>query len=145
MPDHKFIGVLGGYAKRKQLEGNFPNVTYLDNTPDIKSIYAKTRVLLMPSAAESYGMVAIEGAASGIPTIAAPTPGLRESLQDAGTFVERADIDGWVNAIKELDDPEKYKEASKKALARFKEIEAGREAEMIASEKFLQDIIDRKL
>lgn len=145
MPDKKFLGVKGGYAERHQLTGDYPNITYMDNTPDVKSIYGKTRILLMPSISESWGMVAIEAYASGIPVIAAPTPGLKESLGDAGIFVERGNIDGWVEAIKSLDDADAYKEASKKALSRFKVLEANIEPQMIAAEKFLQDVINRSL
>ena len=145
MPDKKFIGVEGGYAKRKQLMGEFANIEYIPNTPDIKSVYAKTRILLMPSVSESYGMAAIEAAVSGIPTIAAPTPGLRESLGDAGIFVERDNIDGWIEVIKTLDDPDEYKAASQKCKARFREIASKQEAEMVAAEKFMEDAIKRLL
>lgn len=145
MPDEKFLGVKGGYAQRHQLEGTFSNITYMENTPDMKMVYGKTKIVLMPSVAESWGMVAIEAAASGIPTIAAPTPGLVESLGDAGIFVERENIDGWVDAINQLNDPEFYKEQSKKVVKRFKELEAIRDKQLAESEQFLQDIINRKL
>jgi len=145
MPEQKFLGVKGGYAERHQLMGTFPNITYMDNTPDMKSVYSKTRILLMPSTSESYGMAAVEAMASGIPVIASPTPGLKESLQDAGIFVERDDISGWVEAIKALDDKDAYKTASQNATSRFKAIEAGRDKEMAAAEKFLLAAINRVL
>jgi glycosyltransferase involved in cell wall biosynthesis len=56
-------------------------------------------VLMVPSVHESYGMAAVEALASGIPVIAHPTPGLREALGDAGTFVDRADVRVWVAAV----------------------------------------------
>ena len=39
----------------------------VDHTTDMRSVYAQTRVLLVPSVYESYGRVALEAAASGIP------------------------------------------------------------------------------
>lgn len=145
LKDKEFLGIRGGYAKAKQVEMSYKNITYVDNTPDIKSLYAQSRIMLMPSKNESYGMVAIEAAISGIPTIASPTPGLKESLQDAGIFVEKDDINGWIEAIKWLDDEDNYKAQSAKVKARWKEIEAAREAEMLASEKFLIDIWEKKI
>ena len=59
---------------------------------------------------------------SGIPVIAHPTPGLQESLGGAGIFVDRGDIDGWVEAIRRLDDPDEYRQASQRALARVAQL-----------------------
>jgi len=69
----------------------------------------------MPSEYESWGRVGVEAMASGIPVIAHPTPGLQESLGDAGVFVDRNDIDGWERAIRRLLTPRAYGTASKKA------------------------------
>jgi glycosyltransferase involved in cell wall biosynthesis len=143
MPEQNFLGVKGGYAERHQLAGNFPNIVYLENTSDIKSVYARTRILLMPSVSESYGMAAVEAMASGIPVIASPTPGMKESLKDAAIFVDRDNIDGWVEAIRSLDDKDTYKKWSQAVTARFKEIEKSRDIELAEAEKFLQAIINR--
>ena len=56
-------------------------------------------------------------------TIATPTPGLQESLSSAGTFVERNDIDGWVEAIRILDDPAVYQTKSDAALRRSADLD----------------------
>jgi glycosyltransferase involved in cell wall biosynthesis len=123
MPERKFIAVKGGYSE--QIVSNKPgaNVEIINHTPDIRSVYSKTRLLLMPSAYESWGRVAIEAAASGIPTIAHPTPGLLESLGDAGTFANRDDIADWVEAIRSFDDEQLYAEKSAASLARSTELE----------------------
>jgi glycosyltransferase involved in cell wall biosynthesis len=82
-------------------------------------VWAQTRVLMVPSVHESYGMAAVEALASGIPVIAHPTPGLREALGDAGTFVDRADVRAWVAAIKELyPDGERWDAAVASGFAR---------------------------
>lgn len=104
MPRQSFLAVEGGYQQAEQVRcDDLPNVTWQPHTADMRTdVWARTRVLLMPSEEESYGMCAIEAAASGIPTIAHPTPGLREALGDAGMFVDRDDIDGWQHALEDV-------------------------------------------
>ncbi|WP_329520509.1 glycosyltransferase [Spirillospora sp. NBC_01491] len=104
LPDVPFLAVEGGYQQRQQIRrDDLPNVTWQPHTADMRTdVWARTRVLLMPSAEESYGMCAIEAAASGIPTIAAPTDGLREALGDAGTFADPGDLDAWERAVQHL-------------------------------------------
>jgi glycosyltransferase involved in cell wall biosynthesis len=123
MPDRKFLGVRGGYGEQIVPDPIPPNVTILSHTPDINAVYGLTRILLMPSAYESWGRVGIEAAASGIPTIAHPTPGLRESLGDAGIFAHREFPVAWLAAIEALDDPARYRHASDTALARSAELD----------------------
>lgn len=142
MPDRDFLGVEGGYGKQEKV--NLPNVSYLPHTKDIKKIYAQTRILLMPSKYESYGRTAVEAMASGIPVIAAPTEGLKESLGDAGIFCNLNEQE-WVDAIKKLDDEEEYKKVSKKCLERFKDISLQAPVELAEMEKFLNDIVLRKI
>jgi glycosyltransferase involved in cell wall biosynthesis len=122
MPNHRFIGVRGAYGEQIQYEKNLPNVTILSNTPDIQEIYKQSRVVLMPSSYESWGRVAMEASCSGIPVIAAPTPGLKESLDYAGIFADLDNIADWVDAIKMLDDKENYKKHSDLSKKRSVEV-----------------------
>jgi len=123
MPDVKFLGVKGGYDGQIIKKG-LPNLTYMDNTSYIQSIYSKTDILIVPSKEESWGRVAVEAMSSGIPVIAAPTPGLIESCGEAGIFCKRDDIDGWVREIRHLkDDKEHYKRISESCSRRAKELD----------------------
>jgi glycosyltransferase involved in cell wall biosynthesis len=108
MPDLPFLAVEGGYQRDEQIRrADLPNVTWQPHTADMcRDVWARTRVLLMPSDYESWGMVGIEAMHSGIPVIAHPTPGLRESLAGAGTFLDRDDVDAWEQAIRRLYDDE---------------------------------------
>jgi glycosyltransferase involved in cell wall biosynthesis len=65
-------------------------------------VWSRTKILLVPSTYESYGMVAVEALASGIPVIASPTFGLKESLSYAGIFADRSDLDAWEMHIRRL-------------------------------------------
>jgi glycosyltransferase involved in cell wall biosynthesis len=122
LPSYNFIGVKGAYGKQVEYEKKLPNVTILDNTPDIQEVYKESRIVLMPSNYESWGRVAIEAGCSGIPTIASPTPGLKESLDYAGIFADVDNVADWVDAIKMLDNKENYKKYSELSKKRSEEV-----------------------
>jgi len=121
MPDKKFIGVKGGYGEQ-YIDESVKNVTILENTKEIRDVYKKARIVLMPSSYESWGRVACEAIASGIPVIAQATPGLKESLSDAGLFCDRDCISEWVSMIRKLDDEKVYKKVSDKCKQRAIEL-----------------------
>lgn len=125
MPKRKFLGVIGGYGAQIVRE-DLPNVEIVPHTPGdrmAKDVYARTRVLLAPSSYESYGRVAVEAMCSGIPVVAHPTPGLMESLGDAGIFADRDDLDAWEAAVKRLFSPKVFPQASRAATARAEELD----------------------
>ena len=88
-----------------------------ETTPDIGRVYGESRVVLIPSAEESFGLVGVEAQSNGVPVIASDLPSLRESLGDGALFVPREDIAGWVTALRQLDDPGFYAELSRRAGA----------------------------
>jgi glycosyltransferase involved in cell wall biosynthesis len=123
-PDRKFLGVRGGYSD--QVIEDHPNVEVIDHVPGYEMrerVYARTKVLLMPSAHESWGRTGVEAMCSGIPVIAHPTPGLHESLGSAGIFADRADVDSWETELRRLLDGRRWKAASRKATARALELD----------------------
>lgn len=121
MPHKKFLGVLGSYDE--QMIKQLPNVTIVPNTPDILSVYKKTRVLLMPSAYESWGRTATEAMCNGIPVICTTTPGLKENCGEAGIYVkQRNNIDKWVKEIERLDNETYYKKQSEKCRQRARDL-----------------------
>lgn len=126
MPKTKFLGVTGAYGVQQELD-DLPNVEVIDHVPHdrmVAEVYARTRILLVPSNYESWGRVAAEAMASGIPVIASPTPGLMECLGDAGTFVDPADTQGWVEAINGLRTSARYRAAQVRSADRARELEA---------------------
>lgn len=136
LPDVGFLGVRGGYGA--QVIRKRRNVEFIGQTAEMRDeVYARTRILLMPSQAETWGRVGVEAMCSGIPVVASPTAGLVESLGDAGIFVERRDLKGWVAAIQRLSDPDEWAEASHRAMARADELCASDSASEFA------DLIER--
>lgn len=120
--DRKFLGVRGGYGI--QYIDQAPNVEVIPTTPNMRDdVYARTRILLMPSERETWGMTAVEAMASGIPVIAHRTPGLVESIGSAGIFVDRDNGQGWLDEIERLHDEDEWAEASKRALERSAELD----------------------
>jgi len=117
MPQKRFLGVLGSYDE--QVRPSIKNLTIVPNSADILQHYRKTRILLMPSEYESWGRTATEAMCSGIPVICSEAEGLKENCGKAGIYIkDRNDIKSWVKAITELDNAQKYSEASRKAKDR---------------------------
>lgn len=117
-PQRRFIGVLGAYGEQivpKDIPGN---VEVWENRADARDFYREARVILMPSDYESWGRVAVEAAASGIPTIAHATPGLLEALGPAAMFCDRNQPADWQWVLRKLDDPRHYDDARQEALWR---------------------------
>jgi glycosyltransferase involved in cell wall biosynthesis len=139
-PERQFIGVLGAYGEQVTYDKELPNVTLYKNDPDVKKIYAKTGIVLMPSSYESWGRVGMEAACSGIPCIAAPTPGLKESLAESGVFAEHDDVAGYVEAIRYLDVKENYEKHSKAAKARAKVVTDAFKEQLAILEEKLQTL-----
>lgn len=124
MPDQHFLAVKGAYGE--QVLPDLPNVEIVEHVrgEDMREqVYARTRVLLMPSSYESWGRAGVEALASGIPVVAHPTPGLCESLGEAGIFVDRNDVAGYEAVLRKLKTAAEYRLASKRAKARSVELD----------------------
>ncbi len=151
MPERKFLGVIGSYdnsgplkLSQEQIVKMMPsNVTIVPNSPDILSVYKKTRLLLMPSDYESWGRTATEAMCNGILVICTPTEGLAENCDYAGTYVgsrreatepgaasvHQGEVAQWVRTIKLFDDPVIYREKSVLCRRRASELDPVKELE----------------
>lgn len=131
MPDRRFLGVEGAYGNQRRPSPQDRNVDWQPQTGQItRDVYARTRVLLVPSSYESWGRVAVEAMCSGIPVIAHPTPGLREALGDAGIFADRDDQRAWRQALADLDDPDLYEKQSQASRQRAAVLDAQSRADL---------------
>ncbi len=97
-----------------------PNVQWHDPVDDMRHMYGRARIVLMPSVwEEAWGRVATEAQVSGIPVLASDRGGLPESVGPGGIL---CDPDGpfhaWESALARLWDSKKaYQEFSGAALA----------------------------
>ena len=129
LPGTPFLAVRGGYGRQEQ--HMMPrNVEVQQLTLNMREdVWARTRVLLMPSSRETWGMTGVEALCSGIPVIASDLPGLHESLADgAYRYLQPEDLAGWRAAVEELQDPETWAAASARALHRWEQLEAEQDA-----------------
>lgn len=119
-PERKFMVVVGGYYPHLQDLQRFKkysNCHIQENTPDIiKDVYLKSRIVLMPSRYETYGMVASETRAMGIPCIVnKKAGGLFENMGKLGLYgitpdedADEDNIESYCKMIELLDHKETY-------------------------------------
>lgn len=107
LPQYKFLGVKGGYYEQIQ-DSSVKNIKYIEPQADIKKVYAKSKIILMPSEYESYGQVAIEAISCGLPVLNSSAEGLVSALGEAANTINRNDIDKWVFEINKLMTDKKY-------------------------------------
>lgn len=81
-------------------------VTFAEPVPhsQMADVYRASDVVLVPSRSESFGLVAAEAQASGVPVIAANTGGLAHVVPagSGGITVDGWDPDDWASAIKRI-------------------------------------------
>lgn len=127
LPEWRFLGVRGAYGEQTSPPPHLSNGEVVDSVSGDEMrthVYSRSRVMLMPSLYESWGRVAVEAFASGIPVVAHPTPGLVEALGGAGMFAYRDDLNAWIQALTSLRDPATWERASRRAKARSDELSA---------------------
>jgi len=94
------------------------HVTFLgpQSREDLATLMRGARLMLVPSHSETFGLVALEAAASGVPVIAADAGGLGEAVVHGRTGLVLADrdADSWARAITGLltDEPTRSAMAS---------------------------------
>jgi D-inositol-3-phosphate glycosyltransferase len=90
---HDLVGVLG-------LESH---VTFSPPQPHelLSTYYRASDCCLVPSRSESFGLVALEGSACGVPVVAAAVGGLTTLVEDGrnGYLVESGDVDGFATRV----------------------------------------------
>ena len=71
---------------------------------ELAGLLRGARIVLVPSHSETYGLVALEAAASGVPTIVAASGGLREAVDDGvtGLVLDSRDPQVWASAIADV-------------------------------------------
>lgn len=88
-------------------------ITYRDHTDDIRSVYASSDCIVLPSYREGAPRTLIEAGAMGLPAIATAVPGCRSVVQDQKTGLlvnmqDVADLKEKMQAIYDME-PDKFK------------------------------------
>lgn len=98
--------IVGSNPSRKIMNKmmDLPNVDFLGYVENMKEIYRKTRIALMPSRwPEPFGRVPIEAGISGIPTISSGKGGLKESIGSKELIVEKKLPAHYIKKIREVE------------------------------------------
>ena len=87
----------------------------------LATLFRESTLVLVPSHSETYGLVALEAAASGVPTVVAASGGLREAVVDGetGIVIDSRDPQVWGAAVSSiLGDPERLAQLGSAARRR---------------------------
>jgi len=99
-------------------------VFFLGKQDDVAHVISLADVLLLPSEKESFGLVALEAMACGVPTVASDAGGLPELIVhgETGYVAPIGDTESMARyAIRLLTDPLLYKEMSEACIRRARE------------------------
>jgi glycosyltransferase involved in cell wall biosynthesis len=127
-PERKFLAVRPYYNIIRMPE-HIPNIEWMDIQDDIRTVLAKTRILIAPSLYESWGRVAFEAMYNGIPVLyskpmdrnspsarpSGSTEGMQEWIGDSQMGCAYGAFEEWTSAIETLDDEEEYARYSTQA------------------------------
>ena len=102
MPRRMFYALQGGYGFQDR-RMSMPNVVWFERG-DPRRLFSEIDILLMPSITESFGMAAVEAQLNGIAVVASDLPSMRESLGDGALFAESGYLEGFHDAVLDLDD-----------------------------------------
>jgi glycosyltransferase involved in cell wall biosynthesis len=81
-----------------------PNVAWMQATDDMRPVYGRARLVLVPSISEeTFGRVIVEAQVNGIPALASNRGALPEVLADAGVALDpHAGLSTWVAALRQM-------------------------------------------
>jgi glycosyltransferase involved in cell wall biosynthesis len=145
-PDKRFIIVRSpaepthGIKNLEEIAAGLPNVELHPRVSpeDVHKYLKQTRILLVPSMYETYGMSAIEAAGFGIPSIHVDTPHVREGIGDAAVLIKPLNLNEASKGISLIED--EYQRYSNNARARAEWIHARQERELDSFSEFITNI-----
>ncbi len=133
MPDVKFLTIRvsanNDYSNLPK-EGELPNLTIWDFQKDIRKIYEKTKLLIVPTIVdETFCRVIPEAQSNGIPIIGRDVGGIKDTMGAGGILIGKyEDDDTWKDTVSRiLENKEEYENLSKLAIENSKKIDYKKE------------------
>ncbi|KXB03838.1 hypothetical protein AKJ45_00255 [candidate division MSBL1 archaeon SCGC-AAA261F19] len=122
MGGRDFLVVGKGPPRTVEMMKRLPNVEYSSWVEDMREVYEKVKLVLVPSLwQEPFCRVVVESISNGVPCIVSDRGALPEVVGGGGSVVEKPEsVDEWKKKIEEMDDKVLYKEKSEKAKRRSK-------------------------
>lgn len=145
-PDKRFIIVRSPAEKThglKNLEERVAKLSNIELHPrvapeEVHKYLEQTRVLLVPSRYETYGMSAIEAAGYGIPSIHVDTPHVREGIGDAALLIPPLGVVEAARAIMSIE--KRYDYYSNRARARAEWLHDRQKTELESFANFIDNL-----
>jgi L-malate glycosyltransferase len=125
-------------------EGVQSRVLFLGKQESVAEILACADLFLLPSESESFGLVALEAMACGVPVIASDVGGLPEVVPDgeAGSLRPVGAVEEMAEAgIELLEDPERWRRASRAARVAAQRFDA--QDVVPRYEAYYEEVLDR--
>lgn len=149
MPDVMFLGVEGGYDS--QIKQDLKNIIYVRNNAKIEEYLCETKILLMPSGGESWGMAGVEAMMCGIPVLANKVPffqggldGMKEAYGDAAIWLDRNKIEDWVSVIYNLlNNQKEYEYWSRKVLEQGARLSEFTRSDLFTANIFIKRVVEK--
>jgi len=129
-----------GLADIEERVAQLPNVELHPRVSpeEVYTYFEQTRILLVPSRYETYGMSAIEAAGYGIPCVHVDTPHAREGIGDAAILVPPLDTRATARAIDIIES--NYSEYCSKARQRAEWLQDRQIQELYDFGQFIENI-----
>lgn len=145
-PDKRFIIVRSpaepthGLKDIEQRVAELPNVElYPRVSPEeVYKYFEQTRILLVPSRYETYGMSAIEAAGYGIPTVHVDTPHVREGIGDGAVLVPPLDVKATARGISIIE--KRYSQYSQTARQKAEWLHSRQDVELKQFADFIENV-----
>ena len=129
-----------GLANLEQRVARLRNVELYPRVPpeEVHKYLEQTRILLVPSRYETYGMSAIEAAGYGIPSIHVDTPHAREGIGTASVLIPPLSIPGALRGIRTIET--NYETFRHRARARAEWLSQRQATELSRFADFMEEI-----
>ncbi|WP_087037480.1 glycosyltransferase family 4 protein [Thermococcus litoralis] len=106
-PDEKFLVVGDGPLMEELKTMAPPNVKFLGYREDIDTILAESKMLIVPSLREGFGLVVVEANSLGVPVIGRAVGGIKELIRDGKNGYLFKDFDELIERVELLLDNKK--------------------------------------
>jgi len=112
-PREEFL-VVGDGPLRKELEEKAPdNVRFLGYRSDVNRILSESKLLVLPSKREGFGLVILEANSLGVPAVGRKTSAIPELIREGKNGLTFESFDELVEAVRKLLEPKANRKAGK--------------------------------
>ncbi|ASI99596.1 glycosyltransferase family 4 protein [Thermococcus celer] len=112
-PGEKFLVVGEGPLKRKLQSLAPPNVRFTGYRHDVGTILSRSKLLVLPSRREGFGLVVLEANSLGVPAVGRRVSAIPELVREGKNGLTFGDFDELVGAVKRLLEPKENAKAGR--------------------------------